>query len=76
MLYYLLITYTIFTAYPTEDPTTFEVRTREVTDTRLFLSQEEAYTNYYREQALRPYRNDIITIQLDSNAICPLPKKK
>ena len=75
MLYYLLITYYLFTAHPTENPTIFEVRTREVTDTRLFLNREEAYTNYYKELALRPYKREYLSVKLDSATICQPSKK-
>lgn len=78
MLYYLIITYYTFTATPTENPTIFEVQAREVTDTRLLLNREEAYTQYYKELALRPYKREYLRVELDSASICPAPitKKK
>lgn len=76
MLYYLTITYYLFTAHPTPNPTIFEVTAREVSDCRLFLNREEAMTQYYKELALRPYRREYLRVELDSASICPIPKKK
>ena len=78
MLYYLTITYYLFTATPTENPTIYTVTAREATYTRLLLNREEAYTQYYKELALRPYKREYIRVELDSASICPPPiaKKK
>jgi hypothetical protein len=73
MIFYLTITYYLFTTVATENPTVFQVSSREVTDTQLFLNKEEAYLNYHRERALQPYRN-YISVKLDSATICN-PKK-
>lgn len=73
MIFYLTITYYLFTTVATENPTVFQVTQREVTNTQFFLNRQEAILNYHRERALQPYRN-YISVKLDSATICN-PKK-
>jgi len=72
MLYYLTLTLLTYTVHPV----TFAITTRETTETRLLLNQEEAHTQYRIQQALMPYRCEVLSVKLDSSSICPPPPKK
>lgn len=74
MLYYLIIVLYQYTAVPTESPTTFTVSVHETETVTLLLSRSEALTQYHKARALAPYLG-YINVKLDSNSICPPPKK-
>lgn len=74
MLYYLIITLYTYSAIPTPDPTTFTVSVRETETVTLLLNRSEALTQYSKARALAPYLG-YIDVKLDSNSICPPPKK-
>lgn len=74
MLYYLIIVFWQYTAVPTSDPRTFTVSVREAETVTILLNREEALTQYAKARALGPYLG-YIDVRLDSNSICPPPKK-
>jgi hypothetical protein len=53
---------------------TFTVSVREAETVTLLLSRTEAHTQYHKARALAPYLG-YIDVRLDSNSICPPPKK-